>query len=237
MSGLVTLILVLSISLVGSLTQGSGGLEECTSIAEDTARLACFDAYAARVKAQDTESAKAEKPSVEQAVQAKEEQRQIEEQRQTEEQWQIEEQRRKEEQRQKDFGLTDAAIARRDTQKEARKQAQEEAQKEARKQAQEEAQKEARESQSAEPETKPEKPTKTAPDNLVAHVKEFTRNNRTKRIRITLDNGQVWQEIDANPFRGTVKPGAEVTIAKRRFGGYKIIIPNRSSTIFVRRIK
>ena len=261
MSGLVTLILVLSISLVGSLTQGSGGLEECTSIAEDTARLACFDAYAARVKAQDTESAQAEKPSVEQAVQAKEEQRQIEEQRQTEEQWQIEEQRRKEEQRQieeqrqteeqwqieeqrrkeeqrqKDFGLTDAAIARRDTQKEARKQAQEEAQKEARKQAQEEAQKEARESQSAEPETKPEKPTKTAPDNLVAHVKEFTRNNRTKRIRITLDNGQVWQEIDANPFRGTVKPGAEVTIAKRRFGGYKIIIPNRSSTIFVRRIK
>ena len=231
MSGLVTLILVLSISLAGSLTQGNGGLEECTSIAEDTARLACFDAYAARVKAQNIESPKVEKRSVEQAVQAKENQRQIEEQ------WQIEEQRRKEEQRQKDFGLTDAAIARRDAQKEAQKHAQEEAQKEAQKHAQEEAQKEAQESQSTEPESKPEKPTKPAPENLVAHVKEFTRNNRTKRIRITLDNGQVWQEIDANPFRGTVKPGTEVTIAKRRFGGYKIIIPDRSSTIFVRRIK
>ena len=219
MSELATLILVFSLSLTESLTQGSGGIEECTSIAEDSARLACFDAYAARIKAQDTESAQAEKGSVEQAVQEKEEQSQIEEQ------WQIKEQRRKEEQRQKDFGLTDAAITRRDAQKEVRKQAQEEAQKEA------------REPQATELESKPEKPTKPTPENLVAHVKEFTRNNLSKRIRITLDNGQVWQEIDANPFRGTVKPGTEVTIAKRRFGGYKIIIPDRSSTIFVRRIK
>ena len=209
MSELATLILVFSLSLTESLTQGSGGLEECTSIAEVSARLACFDAYAARIKAQDTESAQAEKGSVEQAVQEKEEQRQIEEQ------WQIKEQRRKEEQRQKDFGLTDAAITRRDAQKEVRKQAQEEAQKEA------------REPQATELESKPEKPTKPTPENLVAHVKEFTRNNLSKRIRITLDNGQVWQEIDANPFRGTVKPGTEVTIAKRRFGGYKMEIPER----------
>ena len=58
MSELATLILVFSLSLTESLTQGSGGLDECTSIEEDTARLACFDAYAARVKAQDTESGK-----------------------------------------------------------------------------------------------------------------------------------------------------------------------------------
>lgn len=219
MSELATLILVFSLSLTESLTQGSGGLDECTSIEEDTARLACFDAYAARVKAQDTESAQAEKRSIEQAAQAKEEQRQIEEQ------WQIKEQRRKEEQRQKDFGLTDAAIARRDAQKEARKQAQEVAQKEA------------REPQATEPESKPEKLTKPTPENLVAHVIEFTRNNRTKRIRITLDNGQVWQEIDANPFRGTVKPGAEVTIVKRPFSGYKMEIPERRAVIYVRRIK
>ncbi len=201
MFGLVTLILVFSLSLTESLTQngGNGGLEECTSIAEDTGRLACFDAYAARVKAQNAGSLKAEKSSIEQVVEAKEEHRQIEEQ------------------RQEDFGLTDVAIARREAQKEAQKQAQE--------------------TQSRDPESKPEKPRKLVPENLVAHVKEFARNNRTKRIRITLDNGQVWQEIDANPFRGTVKPGTEVTIVKRPFGGYKMEIPERRAVIYVRRIK
>jgi len=164
-------------------------LEKCALIPEDAARLACFDAYTAQVKAQNTESLKETKTYTEKAAQAEEEQRQ------------------------KDFGLTSVEKARR------------------------EAQKEMQEAQSADPESKPAKPKKPMPESLVAYVKTFTRNNRTKRIRITLDNGQVWQEIDANPFHGKVKVGTMVTIIKRPFGGYKIKVPERSAPIFVRRLK
>lgn len=74
-------------------------------------------------------------------------------------------------------------------------------------------------------------------DAQVARIKTFIRLNRSKRIRITLDNGQVWQEIDGAPFRGNVQPGTEVTITERRFGGHKMTVPTRSAAIFVRRIK
>ena len=80
-------------------------------------------------------------------------------------------------------------------------------------------------------------PEKPLPEVLVARVETFTRLNRSNRIRITLDNGQVWQEIDGAAFRGSVQPGTEVTIVERRFGGYKMNVPGRSSVILVRRLK
>ena len=80
-------------------------------------------------------------------------------------------------------------------------------------------------------------PEKPAPESLVARVETFTRLNRSNKIRIALDNGQVWQEIDGAAFRGSVEPGAEVTITERRFGGYKMSVPGRSSVILVRRLK
>jgi hypothetical protein len=80
-------------------------------------------------------------------------------------------------------------------------------------------------------------PEKPVPEALVARVETFTRLNRSNKIRITLDNGQVWQEIDGAAFRGSVQPGAEVTITERRFGGYKMSVPGRSSVILVRRLQ
>jgi hypothetical protein len=74
-------------------------------------------------------------------------------------------------------------------------------------------------------------------ERVEAHVAEFMRLNRSNNIRITLDNGQVWQEIDGRPFRGNVEPGTRVTVTRRPFGGYKMSVEGRSSSIFVRRIK
>jgi hypothetical protein len=220
MSRLTALLLIFSLAPTVSLAQDAqeGGLEKCVAIPEDTVRLACFDAYAAQVRTQNTDSLKAAQRQADNAAQVEEEQRLVEKtiQHEAEKAAQA-----KEEQRQKDFGLTDAVIARREAQKQAQK----------------EAQKEVDETQSSEPVSKPAKASKPEPENMVAHVKEFTRNNRTKRIRITLDNGQVWQEIDGKPFRGSVKPGTEVTITKRPIAGYKITVSERSSSILVRRLK
>jgi len=74
-------------------------------------------------------------------------------------------------------------------------------------------------------------------ERVEAHITEFTRLNRSNNIRITLDNGQVWQEIDGRPFRGNVEPGTRVTVTRRPFGGYKMAVEGRSSSIYVRRIK
>ncbi len=191
MSGLATLLLIFSLGLTESPTQneGKGEFEKCASMPEDAARLACFDAYTARVRKQNSASLKAAKSQADKATQPKEEQRQ------------------------NDFSLSIADRARR------------------------EAQIEKQETQSSDPESMPAKSEKTVPESVVARVKTFTRLNRSNKIRITLDNGQVWQEIDGAPFHGNVEPGAEVTITKRRFGGYRMKVPGRSSAIFVRRIK
>ena len=118
-----------------------------------------------------------------------------------------------EEQRKENFGLTDAEIARR------------------------EAQTARQVTQSSEAATASAKAEKPAPEGVVARVETFARLNRSNKIRITLDNGQVWQEIDGAPFRGSVKPGAKVRIIERRLGGYQMTVPGRASPILVRRIR
>lgn len=187
MSGLTFLLLILLLDLTESPTQneGKGEFEKCASMPEDAARLACFDAHAARVRQQNSASLK---PAGSQTGEATE---------------------GNEVQRQKDVGSTKS----------------------------ENAQTEQQETQSTDPHSAPAESQKTVPESVVARVETFTRLNRSNNIRITLDNGQVWQEIDGTPFRGNVEPGAEVTISKRRFGGYKMNVPGRSSVIFVRRIK
>lgn len=82
--------------------------------------------------------------------------------------------------------------------------------------------------------------TRDEPDEaerVEAQIVEFMRLNRSNNIRITLDNGQVWQEIDGRPFRGNVEPGTRVTVTRRPFGGYKMSVEGRSSSIYVRRMK
>lgn len=83
----------------------------------------------------------------------------------------------------------------------------------------------------------PEQAEKPEAKTLTARVESFVRLKRSDKVRITLDNGQVWQETDVGNFRGSVRPGAEVTIAERRFGGFKMSVPGRSAVIFVRRLK
>ena len=82
--------------------------------------------------------------------------------------------------------------------------------------------------------------TRDEPDEaerVEAQIVEFMRLNRSNNIRVTLDNGQVWQEIDGRAFRGNVKPGTRVTVTRRPFGGYKMSVEGRSSSIYVRRIR
>lgn len=184
MSRLATLLLIFSLGLTESPTQneGKGEFEKCASMPEDAARLACFDAYAARVRKQDSASLKPAKSQTGEATQVKEEQPQM------------------------DVGSTKP----------------------------ENAEIEKQETQFGYP---PSRSQKTEQESVVARVETFTRLNRSNNIRITLDNGQVWQEIDGAYFRGSVKPGTEVTISKRSFSGYKMNVPGRSSAILVRRIK
>ncbi len=187
MSGLATLLLIFSLGLTESPTQneGKGEFEKCASMPEDAARLACFDAHAARVRKQNSASLT---PAGSQTGEDTE---------------------GNEVQRKKNVGSTKP----------------------------ENAQTEQQETQSTDPHSVLAEPQKTVPESVVARVETFTRLNRSNNIRITLDNGQVWQEIDGASFRGSVKPGTEVTISKRRFSGYKMNVPGRSSAILVRRIK
>jgi hypothetical protein len=191
MSRLAILILIFSLGLTESSAQeeGQGELQKCVSMPEDAARLACFDAYAARVRKQDSASLKAKNRQAETATPPKHQERQ------------------------ENFGLTNTEIARR------------------------EAQAAEQETQSNEVASVPVKAEKLVPEGVVAHVEIFARLKRSNNIHITLDNGQIWQEIDGSPFRGSVKPGTEVRITERRFGGYQMKIPGRSSPILVRRIK
>lgn len=207
MSRLTTMLLMISFSPTVALAQdeGDGSLQKCASISEDAIRLACFDIYAAQPDSQKAVRLDAVKSYQEKVAKVKEKQRQ------------------------KDFGLSEAAIARRGAQQEAQERAEKEATKSGHKAV--------KSINSSDPESEPAKLTKRVPENLVTRVKEFTRNHRTKRVRILLDNGQVWQEIDGKPFRGSIKPGTEVTIAKRPLGGYKIIVSGRSASVLVRRIK
>lgn len=84
-----------------------------------------------------------------------------------------------------------------------------------------------------------------APDALEASVEEFSsqRQEREEPVReltgvvssvsnrargehvIELENGQVWQENFASRYL-PLEPGDEVTIRKRRFGGYRLVTPS-----------
>lgn len=84
-----------------------------------------------------------------------------------------------------------------------------------------------------------ERPAAVGPESpgIVARVTDFQRLRRLRKVRITLDNGQIWQEIDGESFRGSIAEGTEVTIVERRFSGHKMILPDRSETIDVRRLR
>jgi len=191
MSGLFFLLLIMALDVADSPAANAENEDfgKCVSVMEDAARLACFDAYAARVRKPDSASLKAKNSQAETATPPKNQKRP------------------------ENFGLTNTEIARREAQA---------------------AEQEALSNEVASVPVKAEKPV---PEGVVARVEIFARLKRSNNIRITLDNGQIWQEIDGSPFRGSVKPGTEVRITERRFGGYRMKIPGRSSPILVRRIR
>lgn len=191
MSGLFFLLVIMALDVADPPAANSENedLGKCASVMEDVARLACFDAYAARVRKQDSASLKPRISPAETATPPKHQKRQ------------------------EDFGLTNTEIARREVQA---------------------AEQEALSNEVA---GVPVKAENLVPEGVVARVEIFARLKRSKNIRITLDNGQIWQEIDGAPFRGSIKPGTEVRITERRFGGFQMKVPGRSKQILVRRIK
>ena len=68
-------------------------------------------------------------------------------------------------------------------------------------------------------------------------VARFERVGTGRRVRLTLENGEVWQETDGRRFRGTIAAGTEIVISERRFGGYQIRLPDRDTAILVKRIR
>ena len=217
MSRLASLLLIFLFGLTEALAQGeeTNELKECASVTNDLARLACFDALAAQSGKQGTASLTQVESQAGVTTEIKQEQRQLEpEPPEPEIEQQAESQTGvttevDQEQRQVALDPAEPAIE----------------------------QSETPESQFGFPESTPEKSEKTVPEAVIAHVTTFARLNRSNNIRVSLDNGQVWQEIDGKPFRGNVEIGTEVTITKRRFGGYRMSVPGRSSSILVRRIK
>jgi len=75
------------------------------------------------------------------------------------------------------------------------------------------------------------------PDNLTAQIASI-REMRTNVWRLTLDNGQVWQQMDMNNSF-LPKAGQTLRIEKGRFGGYSaaLIGETRSAWVRVNRLK
>ncbi|NJD32642.1 MAG: hypothetical protein FIB04_12245 [Gammaproteobacteria bacterium] len=80
-------------------------------------------------------------------------------------------------------------------------------------------------------------PAKTAeahPDSISGKVASVGRRAGGEAV-VTLEDGQVWAEIQANPLL-VVKPGEVVTIRKASLGSYMLVSAKRVAT-HVRRIK
>lgn len=183
------LIVALDASAPSAATANNDDLAKCVLITDDTARLECFDAYAAGVGIHYPPTLVAEDGEAD--IAASPENRN----------------------RQQDSSASNTVIS------QANAPAAEQ------------------DAPSTETESVRHKAEEMAAASVSARVKTFARLNRSKKIRITLDNGQIWQEIDGSRFRGSVEPGTTVTITERRFGGYQMKVPGRSAPIRVRRIQ
>lgn len=67
-------------------------------------------------------------------------------------------------------------------------------------------------------------------------LKSF-RYDAYKKLRVELENGQVWKSTGASDIRGRLRKGAATTITKTSFGGYRLKINGTSGFDTVKRLK
>jgi hypothetical protein len=77
-----------------------------------------------------------------------------------------------------------------------------------------------------------ERKADSAPRSMTAAVTE-ARESRPNVFRVTLDNGQVWQQMDMDSLF-TVRAGDTVQIERGRLGGYRMARTGRGGSNWVR---
>lgn len=80
---------------------------------------------------------------------------------------------------------------------------------------------------------KPEKPKKLS--RLTSEIRRFWKNNDDDYV-IVLENGQIWQTLDASSLTIPQDP-IEATIKRGFLGGYKMVVRNRSREGFSGKVK
>lgn len=81
----------------------------------------------------------------------------------------------------------------------------------------------------------PDRGLQDAADQLAAIVAEVGYTQRTRKMIVTLDNGQVWLQSEA-VTSGRLRAGDHVTIQKAALGSYQLLTPGRIA-VRVRRLR
>lgn len=80
-------------------------------------------------------------------------------------------------------------------------------------------------------------PTEDAePEEITGTLSEVYTDSRSRRAFL-LANGQLWQEQPNSTYRGIIRPGWTVTIAKGGIGGYRLTFEGRTGYFAVRRMR
>ncbi|RPH65628.1 MAG: hypothetical protein EHM83_05915 [Burkholderiales bacterium] len=74
------------------------------------------------------------------------------------------------------------------------------------------------------------------PTEIEAKVTAVQANEVTGRAVVTLDNGQVWQQLEASKATKRPRPGDKVVIREASLGSYLMVAPERGSAR-VRRVR
>ena len=74
------------------------------------------------------------------------------------------------------------------------------------------------------------------PTEIEAKVTAVQANEVTGRAVVTLDNGQVWQQLEATKATKRPRPGDQVVIREASLGSYLMVAPERGSAR-VRRVR
>ena len=74
------------------------------------------------------------------------------------------------------------------------------------------------------------------PTEIEAKVTAVQANEVTGRAVVTLDNGQVWQQLEATKATKRPRPGDQVVIREASLGSYLMVTPERGSAR-VRRVR
>lgn len=73
------------------------------------------------------------------------------------------------------------------------------------------------------------------PEQTLSATVSSARRTPFGKLVITLDNGQTWLETDGSHYKGAVRPGDRIEIARRFFGGHKMKVADNPGVVLVRR--